>query len=404
MEHMAHSEKKTRKSPVRGEKVDPRITSWVSETVESIGLNKASEQLNDCIRNQCKSNPDGVYARGQIKVLLDDPSHRFQPYWHTYFGVWSGALGNVVDVPQMEPMAATEGNREPEVLDAEFEPTVEPQPNKETAIVRVVDGIAWTLPTADLAGAEQARIPLTELATKLGYSDKAQLKLLASRHAQEIAEFGETFTVKVSVKQGFTNRIVNEPTYNPDQAAYLALSSETPQGRSCRVRIIKAYKSLLAMFARTVAAQDNGADVAMRVFDRFERMLEKRDELYLGTFRELIAGKAAAHPVNPVPRGDAHETPDGRVSAKRQKLQDLVVDAACAPKNASGDEKIALYKAKWRELHSELQKQKINAQHGMVQCAAAGEPCKNKSDWLERHGHLDEAIATAKRLWGTVLP
>jgi hypothetical protein len=37
-----------------------------------------------------------------------------------------------------------------------------------------------------------------------------------------------------------------------EQATYLALASETPQGRASRVGIIKAYKELLAQFERVV--------------------------------------------------------------------------------------------------------------------------------------------------------
>jgi hypothetical protein len=97
-------------------------------------------------------------------------------------------------------------------------------------------------------------VTLTDLASALGYSDKQRLKELAGRHASELAEFGDTLTVSVSVKKGFATRVYEEPTFNPDQAAYLALSSETEQGRACRVRILKAYKSLVAMFEQVMAA------------------------------------------------------------------------------------------------------------------------------------------------------
>lgn len=124
----------------------------------------------------------------------------------------------------------------------------------ETGVVQVVDDIAWTLPALTRAGAEQARIRLTDLANALGYSDKQSLLRLAERNASQMSELGETATVAVSVRQGFTSREVQEPTYNPDQAAYLALSSETEKGRACRVRILKAYKALVAMFEQIVQA------------------------------------------------------------------------------------------------------------------------------------------------------
>jgi hypothetical protein len=125
----------------------------------------------------------------------------------------------------------------------------------ETGIVRVVDGIPFTLPALTCDGAEQARIRLTDLAQSLEYKDKDKdkdgLKKLAVRNQAELAEFGTIDTV--SVVSGF-GRVTEEPTFNPDQAAYLALSSETATGRACRVRILKAYKSLVAMFEQIVAA------------------------------------------------------------------------------------------------------------------------------------------------------
>lgn len=121
--------------------------------------------------------------------------------------------------------------------------------SNEFETIRIVDGIPFRLPEASLSGAEQARVRLSDLAHSLGYADRSKLKQLADRHAQELAEFGSSATVAVLVsREGRGSVVVYEPTYNPDQAAYLALSSETPQGRACRVRILKAYKALLAEF------------------------------------------------------------------------------------------------------------------------------------------------------------
>lgn len=118
-------------------------------------------------------------------------------------------------------------------------------------IVRVGDhyegltaGLTWDIRDLTSQAVEESRVTLTQLAEKLGYVDKARLKELAHRHAQEISEFGDTPTVVVPVKAGFTTRQVEELTFNPDQAAYLALSSETPQGRAYRVRIVKGIKAL----------------------------------------------------------------------------------------------------------------------------------------------------------------
>lgn len=122
--------------------------------------------------------------------------------------------------------------------------------NNEPETIRIVDGIAFRLPEASLSGAEQARVRLSDLAHSLGYADRSKLKQLAERHAQELAEFGVAATVAVTVMGRF-GQVIHEPAYNPDQAAYLALSSETPQGRACRVRILKAYKALLSEFEQT---------------------------------------------------------------------------------------------------------------------------------------------------------
>ncbi len=51
------------------------------------------------------------------------------------------------------------------------------------------------------------------------------MKQLAGRHAQEIAEFGVTLTVSVTQKVGVATRTWDEPTYNPDQAAYLGVAA-----------------------------------------------------------------------------------------------------------------------------------------------------------------------------------
>lgn len=116
-------------------------------------------------------------------------------------------------------------------------------------IVKSIDGINFTLAAETKEAAEAARITLTDLAGALGYTEKARLKDLANRHTPELAEFGISTTVVVMTQRGNGAQVpVGEPTFNPDQAAYLALSSETPQGRACRVRILKAYKALLAEF------------------------------------------------------------------------------------------------------------------------------------------------------------
>jgi hypothetical protein len=134
--------------------------------------------------------------------------------------------------------------------------TVDAQPrppsSEETGIVRRVesDGITvpWILPSLTREGAEQARVSLTDAASLLGYSDKDALRQLANRHSQEIAEFGVTFTVKVTGKVGVATRTWDEPTYNPDQFILLGMLSQTEQGKKIRVWLLKSFSKLLAGF------------------------------------------------------------------------------------------------------------------------------------------------------------
>jgi hypothetical protein len=115
-------------------------------------------------------------------------------------------------------------------------------------IVREVDGIVFSLPSATRQGAEQARVSLSDLARYLGYANKQSLERLADRNAAELAEVGEIATVAISVQRGAVTYQALEPAYNPDQCILLGLASQTEIGRAIRVRILKACKALLAEF------------------------------------------------------------------------------------------------------------------------------------------------------------
>lgn len=128
--------------------------------------------------------------------------------------------------------------------------------NTDTAIVRVVDGICFRLPELSKAGAEQARVTLTDLAMVLGYSGKHKLKELADRNAAELAEFGIIPTVGIMSPRGNGAVVtVQEPTFNVDQCIILGMASQTEVGRKMRVTMLKAYRSLLAEFERVVEQQ-----------------------------------------------------------------------------------------------------------------------------------------------------
>jgi hypothetical protein len=190
-----------------------------------------------------------TYSRGVIKRLLDPCApHKAKlrdmlAYIVENYSFESGGSRNPEPVVS-RPVVV-------EVIEGPPRPYIpEPPP---TSIVRHVGDLEFRLPTADLAGAQAARITLTELARKLGYGDKDTLRQLASRHSQELAELGGNFTIKVPCKAGARGwTTVDEPTYSVEQGTYLALASETPQGRASRVGIIKAYNQLLAEFGRMV--------------------------------------------------------------------------------------------------------------------------------------------------------
>jgi hypothetical protein len=86
------------------------------------------------------------------------------------------------------------------------------------------------------------------------------LKRLAERHAPELAEFGVSATVAVSIEGGKGSvRYVQEPTYNADQAAYLALSRPTrpcpsPCKRNLAVGRLAPPSSALSSQWRTARA------------------------------------------------------------------------------------------------------------------------------------------------------
>lgn len=127
--------------------------------------------------------------------------------------------------------------------------------NTNTAIVREVDGIKFHLPELSKAGAEQARVTLTDLAMVLGYSRKQDLNRLMERNVSELAEFGEIGTVPISVQRGSAVFSQQEPTFNVDQCIVLGMASQTQVGRKMRVTMLKAYRALLAEFERVVEQQ-----------------------------------------------------------------------------------------------------------------------------------------------------
>jgi len=108
---------------------------------------------------------------------------------------------------------------------------------KTSTIIQTVDGFDWTLPERTRSGAEQAGITLVHLAAKLGYANKKDLKALAERHSKELNDFGSLRTVRVYASDGLNREHpIDVLVFNPDQAAYLALSSPHSKGLQITAR------------------------------------------------------------------------------------------------------------------------------------------------------------------------
>ncbi len=241
----------------RGQKLDQRVVDILRKKIAR-SYEDTRDELKDVVR-RLGGDPKHADCGYQLRKLRKDDGAKYLDYWRNYLEVLAGVRGNVrtVEVPilkseSVDTVAARQAQAA-QSIDASRAPELEEA--TDTGIVRYVEGIPFTLSSLSRYGAETARITLTHLAEKLGYSDKSKLKQLAERHAKELAELGSSATVAVLVHRESRGSVsVQEPTYNPDQAAYLALSSETEQGRACRVRILKAYKALLAMFEQVASA------------------------------------------------------------------------------------------------------------------------------------------------------
>lgn len=148
-------------------------------------------------------------------------------------------------------------------------------------VIRTIEGIIFRLPSATKEGAEEACVMLADLACSLGYTNKRSLKDLSDRHIKELNDFGVVRTMLTTVEGRF-GQVLEEPIFNPDQAAYLALASDTPQGRTCKVRILKAYKALLIEFEKTVSHVDE--------LD----LLEHQSQMLINSIHQLQAVRAEA--------------------------------------------------------------------------------------------------------------
>jgi hypothetical protein len=273
------------------------------------------------------------------------------------------------------------------------------------SISKVIDGLEFVLPVDSAQGAELARITLTELSKKLGYLDKDTLRQLAGRHSQEIAEFGETFTVKVSIKRGPVTCEIDEPTYNVEQAAYLALSSETSVGRASRVAIIKAHRALMDAYKApatvSLAQQSLIAAQALVAIEQAQQEHERRlaaHSVELDTIRTTIESDRA--------RADSElreigELPAASVEVSQRSNGQLVVALLNSYAFAHGRK----YRDAWRLLYQAVEERpetRIDLRTRLKNSKekrATGEKEPRVSDIIDASGKSAEIYAIARQLF-----
>lgn len=165
-------------------------------------------------------------------------------------------------------------------------------PVSETGIVQWVGEFEFRLPSLSRQGADDARVTLTHLAEKLGYSDKAQLKELAKRHVSNLSKFGGTLAVKVPIKAGNAPvRWHDEPLFNEGQAIYLMTESGTVRASDLKADFILAVLKLKGMFERIVKEAppvDSRDGLILTILERNERAQERRDERMLAAISSLV--------------------------------------------------------------------------------------------------------------------
>lgn len=264
-------------------------------------------------------------------------------------------------------------------------------------ITRVVEGFEFVLPVESAQGAELARVTLTHLAEKLGYVEKARLKDLANRHAAELSEFGDTTTVVVSVKCGLFDRNVEEPTFNVEQAAYLALSSETPVGRASRVAIIKAHKALLEAFRpAAVPVSLAGQLLAQAQFlVQIEAAQQEHDRRLAAIESDRARGEEEMRAVA--------ELPPALVDVSERSNGQMVVALLNSYANAHGK----AYQNTYRALYQAVEERSETRMDLRVRLANAkakrqrGEKDPRLSDIIDASGKSAEIYAIARQLFAS---
>jgi len=276
----------------------------------------------------------------------------------------------------------------------------------ETGIVRVVDGIPFTLPALSRDGAEQARVTLTDLAGFLGYKSKQDLERLAERNDADLRHYGVIGTAPITVRRGPVEFKSDEPAYNPDQCILLGLASQTDVGRSIRVRMLDAYKSLLSMFEQSVnqpPAFDLGTIAAVVGAAVSTAMAST-----LGPMMERLLGAAKPEPQNdPTPPAAARQAqPSRQQEQKRQERFRFPVNRRMglvkkikAQISADVDDYSKAIRRLWHELYAEMEKSGVRVLVDVADYQLLHGEQIDYLDWIEQNGHLELAIRCAFALW-----
>lgn len=167
-----------------------------------------------------------------------------------------------------------------------------------TDIVIVKNNIPFRLSEVTTAAIEQARVSLTDLARLLGYKEKARLKDLATRHAEQLAELSgnhETFTVNVSVQRGPVKFDTTEMAFNQPQVMYLVGHADTPNAKALSVQYVKGFFMLLNhvlaveehLQATTLAAQQPQAPTSLRALAAEVQTLKQGHRVHTDAIKDL---------------------------------------------------------------------------------------------------------------------
>jgi hypothetical protein len=230
-----------------------------------------------------------------------------------------------VDSPDSEPGSGVHEAAEPDPCTVDAQPR--PPSSEQTGIVRrvEVEGIMvpWILPTLTREGAQLARVSLTDASILLGYQDKRDLKRLAERHVEEIAQFGTMGTVPVVVQRDGRGSItVHEPTYNCDQFVILGLSSQTEMGKRIRIWLLKSFNKLLSEFEQVVQSHIQSTAIDQRLLDT---MHEQAKTIRASVERDLLREQNEAERLK-AQAGWAERKPRTKALAQNPDQIDFVVE------------------------------------------------------------------------------